>query len=92
MQPTPWTVDHTDPFWHQVCDAKGFVFAKCLEYEEDARLIAAAPELLAALKQLLDAAGYEWSVANRIGKDEWQRRSAIVGQAEAAIAKATGEQ
>lgn len=85
--PSPWIDNGEGHIVHRSGDIARVVS----DNKADARLLAAAPDLLAALKQLLDAAGYGWSIANGIGKDEWQRRSAIVGQAEAAITKATGE-
>lgn len=54
------------------------------ERRANARLIAAAPELLEALKNLRDA---EWMVTHEWGGD----RKAALDAADAAIAKATGE-
>jgi hypothetical protein len=62
-----------------------FVWSKS-EYERvaaQARLIAAAPELLAVLLELEESAEY-WS--------EYEVPLGIVGRIRAAIAKATGEQ
>jgi hypothetical protein len=71
----------------QFANLKGHVFRAPLQYlsEADARLIAAAPELLEALKDALLHVGNQGDV----GVDEW---IACERKALAAIAKATGAQ
>lgn len=58
--------------------------------DADARLIAAAPELLEALRELLDE--HVRTLPYAYGTDDDPEDSAIVRFGRAAIAKATGEQ
>lgn len=59
-------------------------------YEANARLIAAAPDQNASLTELLaEDVLFAWVNETGIGKAEYQRRSAIVERARAALAKAT---
>jgi hypothetical protein len=55
--PGPWTWNGTFPI--RIIDAEGFVVCDGIipREEDNARLIAAAPDLLAALKYLLDNQG-----------------------------------
>lgn len=94
---TPWTVTHNSWEVSTVYDAKGDVVAEipidgnvdedtqdALEAIKDARahLIAAAPDLLEALRVLLaDCEDYE----------PWQRPCRAVDLARAALAKARGQ-
>jgi hypothetical protein len=75
----PWKVGEAGPEGLQVdtADASGTV-AECIGWRPDAHLIAAAPDLLDALRELLDATADEgdWPVE--------------VAAARAAIAKAEG--
>ncbi|MFN3858152.1 MAG: hypothetical protein ACK4RV_10400 [Caulobacter sp.] len=57
------------------------------EREANARLIAAAPELLAALRQTTDLLATANKSTDRPSSYVWE----IVGQARAALSKATGE-
>lgn len=60
--------------------------------EANARLIAAAPELYEALDGALNAGPlYAWVNERDIGREEYDRRVAIVEGAKAALAKATGQ-
>ena len=85
--PGPWQVNNNDPL--QVCDSDGEkrgcspianTRGKRGEAKANARLIAAAPELLAALESLLDY--------DNLGAYE---RANVRKQSRAAIAKAKGE-
>ena len=86
--PGPWIVLNTGnpergSAWRDVC-SMGTEFTPSYvgeALEHDARLIAAAPDLLAALKSLLLSFDDDRSLSNR---DGWEA-------ARAAIAKATGE-
>lgn len=68
----------------QFANLNGHVFRAPLQYlsEADARLIAAAPDLLEALNAMLTHMGMD--------EDEWNK--VTFDQARAAIAKATGAQ
>lgn len=90
--PGPWVVGNTDPLLFgkqrgQGTEPIGFVYGPSFPERSDlgkeaianARLIAAAPELLEALKNLLES----HLAGNVIGAD--------VREAQEAIAKATGE-
>jgi hypothetical protein len=83
--------EHTPGPWHVyegcVYDADNAELSHC-PGEADARLIAAAPDLLAALKALLDNGDDPHPLS---GRDPTVRREDI-GPARAAIAKAIGEQ
>jgi hypothetical protein len=96
--PGPWTVPHSDsPYWHQarkgeqpipVSSEVGVIADvrwQRRDHEANARLIAAAPDLLAALKEMYalyaDHAQYDDS--------EEQHEVKAIGQAREAIAKAT---
>lgn len=79
--PGPWTVERDGPNRRWLVNGDDFAVATCdgaiRRQEADARLIAAAPDLLNALRDMLDGTG-----------DITAER---VGRARAAIAKATGE-
>lgn len=60
------------------------------EDEANARLIAAAPELLAALKEIVAADDEAIRELAKIGLDASHQISALTEKARAAIAKATG--
>ena len=62
------------------------------ENEANARLIAAAPDLLAALKQIMEWEGYDHEAGYYPGEDTEQRASEVWNDAKAAIAKATGQE
>jgi hypothetical protein len=88
--PGPWQVNHWDKT--QVCDADGEVrgcapIAYCegsmAERKANARLIAAAPELLAALQKLLSHGTFD----DYPNTAEWH----AVREARTAITSATGE-
>lgn len=81
--PGPWFVDGDDP--EGAVTDSGPLLIHVVDSDhpaEDTRLIAAAPELLEALRDLLDVAEDALD-----GVDEWDAR----GKARAAIAKARGE-
>jgi hypothetical protein len=94
--PGPWQVNHNDPT--QVCDADGVVrgcapVAHCSigtasERKANARLIAAAPDLL---KALIDLVGTMCSASGSDLEDDLDAIDARVGDARAAIARATGD-
>lgn len=99
--PGPWTYRKAATHFHIEADAKGFgkaiaevKFCSNLGWttETNARLIAAAPELLAALQDLANGAG-----AMRVKSDlVWELKAkeltdAALIKANAAIAKAEGE-
>ena len=79
--PGPWTVERDGPNRKWLINAEDFAVATCdgaiRHQEADARLIAAAPELLEALKWTARALDAEHPAAIK---------------ARAAIAKATGDQ
>jgi hypothetical protein len=82
--PGPWEIEYNDPneeYWvtEPHYDAGP---AKIVYHIEDARLIAAAPDLLAVCQELEESASY-WS--------EYYVPLGIVDRLKAAIAKATGE-
>lgn len=97
--PAPWIVEENP------CVKQGLQVASFSEYgnrtlqvvvysnhhEEDSRLIAAAPELLEALKELVKAnEDHNESVSKVIGElPGW--KDSYLDKARAAIAKATGE-
>jgi len=60
--------------------------------EANARLIAAAPDLLAALKQIMEWEGYDHEAGYYPDEDTEQRASEVWNDAKAAIAKATGQE
>jgi len=83
--PGPWTISHEN-FGHfkldagdvSIIDGCGYCDSPWLSSEADARLIAAAPDLLEALKKMLDV---------------WEHgglKPYPIAKARAAIAKATG--
>lgn len=77
----PWKVLNEDDFIvvHENDESVTFV-AACVDDEHDAQLIAAAPDLLEALQEVL----YELSTAREV-------HDGTIRQADAAIAKALGE-
>jgi hypothetical protein len=87
--PGPWSIySITFKGYHQIAGAQGGRVCQVLpfedEYKANARLIAAAPELLAAIHVLLR----DYTAVHDIGDLEMQP---AIYQARAAIAKATGE-
>jgi hypothetical protein len=97
--PGPWEVDEPHQVWAP--SAGEYVAITQVEdretiprdqVEANARLIAAAPELLEAIKELLEVADPDSSDGYEM---EWQWRETLEraqDRARAAIAKATGEQ
>ena len=100
--PGPWKITNGVDIWPDDCDMEGMRhIAHCtpsgydcdeciLQYDEviaNARIIAAAPELLEACTELLDTVDY--LMHNEGNADKCARIS--IGGAIAAIAKATGE-
>lgn len=90
--PGPWQVNHSDP--EQVCDSDGegrgcapiaVMAGPQKGRRANARLIAAAPDLLEALRRLLEIIREEGCIA------EHDARMYSLEAAEAAIAAATGE-
>lgn len=78
---------------------KGFPFIACKHHDEiaNARLIAAAPELLEALEECLELArdavtDYVMKYGESWRPGELQSLRATVKKAEAALAKATGDE
>ena len=76
----PWTVEQQGDDWFNVLDKFGGAVAEAIRNPTDARLIAAAPVLLAELKHCV------WLLA-----DLQAEPGLIQKQARAAIAEATGE-
>ena len=89
--PGPWRL--LSPLnGHMICDRAQLVVAVCTNGNEEsnANLIAAAPELLAALNETLDT---YVALANSGDAGNWNPEDELhVVNARAAIAKATGEQ
>lgn len=88
---------HTKHHWQYGTENEGYFIAngelrpdiaKQIQSEADARLIAAAPDLLEVVKQMQSALSRCFGAH---GPDEGDRHRALA-QARAAIAKATGEQ
>ena len=78
--PGPWTIEESELMGRDVVSAGSMALICTQVYSpDDARLIAAAPELLAALDALLNY--------NSLGSYD---RASVRQQARAAIAKATG--
>ena len=83
--PGPWTFIPADEFWVKPAIQRGKEGGMVIEglsaasEEADARLIAAAPDLLSALNAMLTHMGMD--------EDEWNKPT--FDQARAAIAKAT---
>ena len=101
----PWMALPVNPkadYYWRVSDGEDFVcqiFSKHGEFDNakaNARLIAAAPELLGALSQLLVAVEYKGPASDfgRLGEENWCFDARVpvgfVDIARAAIAKATG--
>lgn len=91
--PGPWVINsdnevctQIDGEFHAICTDQ-FCFAPMREKQANARLIAAAPELLGALIGLRDILGRAES--NASGNPEWEHVSGKIKAARAAIAKAT---
>jgi len=74
----PWVYDEAPP-------------ASYAQAEDNAALIAAAPDLLAALRQLMDWEGYDHEAGYYPDEDTEQRANEVWDDAKAAIAKATQE-
>lgn len=87
--PGPWRAeefDCTTGFWAVTCDGGDIVYAtlQSAHVAANARLIAAAPELLEAVRQFTAA-------AERGAKVFLDERGSCLRNARAAIAKATGQ-
>ena len=87
--PGPWRVSYTN--FSEVQADNGALIAKCdklnglVNLQANARLIAAAPELLQELKNIANAKTAEWDDPTDF--EAWAK-----SRARAAIAKATGKQ
>ena len=88
----PWFVKTGNSTENRVCDATGFIVATVNQYaasfddkadDANARLIAAAPDLLAVLQELEESSSY-WS--------DYDVPVGIVDRIKAAITKATGKE
>lgn len=93
--PGPWKLGYSETFGHQVliqteypCDSTRIILAQS-HNEANARLIAAAPDLLEACKALLE----EWKSRTAMIEscDLTEEEDRAVELAESAITKATGE-
>ena len=98
--PAPWFYQEgADAYTHIVRTGQYYFLCQLAqdtsgEAEANARLIAAAPDLLAALTALLESSVYadgEGSISVENGGCDDVQHRAIVEQAKAAIAKAKGE-
>ena len=99
--PAPWTV-FQDPSLrhtigtatHRICDMWGKDRAHYTsEDAANARLIAAAPDLMAALRQLMEWEGYDGGPPGNGHDEDTDRREQEVWQdAQDAIDKATGQE
>lgn len=94
--PRAWTYERqelADGIDHVVYDQMGRSIAMHLT-EDHARLIAAVPEMLKALRNLCAEVGglraFEGSVRAEIGNTNWSLLMQRLEQADAVIAKATG--
>ena len=87
--PGPWVADWCVDEW-RVEDEHGRLVAGNIEDDRDARLIAAAPELLEALSDLMDCSEYSgWSDADLAHSiAEGDHYLPLIVAARAAIAKA----
>ena len=90
--PGPWIVVSRGMFSPKVVDANGLgichtPYAGAPPAEANAHLIAAAPDLLEALRSIADCCDEEHAA-----RDYASRQAEIRGIARVAIAKATGEQ
>jgi hypothetical protein len=83
-----YTIGCADPNARRICDLNKY--ASDEEREANARLIAAAPDLLRELADLIDLADTAMHGANRDGSE--YDRDAELAPARAAIARATQEQ
>jgi hypothetical protein len=79
--PPPWSFKTCTDCSSIVFDAIGRGLTLSHLSEDDARLIAAAPDLLTMAKEAL----------TRLGEDGWTEKEPLVKRLRAAIAKATGE-
>lgn len=92
--PGPWSVGNEGRFLICTLSPKVCVYADEMvktDAEHDARLIAAAPELLDALDQITGV--YESmreTLAAKYPDDGWSAETMSIDKARAAIAKATG--
>lgn len=87
--PGPWTARETDNHMHTLHDARGHHFCNLRNMRrdtsaDDARLIAAAPDLLRALQTIADSEPFD-------GESFVCDFETLRGVARAAIAKATRE-
>jgi hypothetical protein len=92
--PGPWTVEPRGNLKaRQFVEAGEFRIAECItrDQEANARLIAAAPDLLATLERLANIADTAASVLWNINRVEAERFKADARLAHDAIAKAKGE-
>jgi hypothetical protein len=79
---TPQDIDHSRHHGYDEREPDGFLIAESIPHEATARLIAAAPDLLAALEQVA-----EWAARH----DTVEGTGALFAFALATIAKARGE-
>lgn len=97
--PGPWTVDYSGLARLAITGAGGETLAFCNWQCEDgdvdeanARLIAAAPELLGALERVVDAFQTDSQVSPNLPVlISWETNQNAIAQARAAIARATGQ-
>lgn len=95
--PGPWAYEPTSgAIYHDDGDVDPLIAStnlECVAVEQgdaDGRLIAAAPDLLASLKELIEEIDFEIELRKDGGNDEdWQELQEKSDRAHAAIAKAT---
>ncbi len=99
--PGPWVangrhvVTANSTIAHQIIIASASAFDPRSEHEANARLIAAAPDLLGALQEIIELATSEAETLSELGKDDedtamWAAQAwEMLEAARAAIAKAT---
>ena len=81
--PGPWFIaDTNDQLWARQVDSKSGAVCFCGSFQRDeacanARLIAAAPELLEALKELLSALDHQMSDPDRLFRSKTASRAVI---------------
>lgn len=96
--PGPWTVFYKQKYdeWHVSVPAFGMRLAlfpdgiRTENHEADARLIAAAPDLLEALQEAIDCGMVPSSSCSDGGASKYSRQVQVADMIRAAVAKATG--